>query len=162
MELLQDTHVWFLISFLAFVAIAWKFGKNAVLAMLDGRIEDIRKEIETAESLRIESQEMLAQYQRKHKDAVQHADEIISNAQKQANEIKKKAEADLVETMARREKQLQERLKRMEQSAIEDIRQYAANLSVTATAELIAQSLDKKANENLVDVSIKDISARLQ
>ena len=157
MELLHDTSIWFLFSFLVFVAIAWKFGKNAVIQQLDSRIEDIRKNIESAESLRVEAQELLAQYQRNHRDAVSDAKQIIDTAQKQADEIRKKAEAELDETIARREKQLQERLARMEQSAVEEMRQYAANLAITATSEIIGQQLDKKTNEKLVDASIKEI-----
>ena len=76
MELLQDSHVWFAISFAVFVGLAWHLGKDAVLNALDARINEIRKDIETSEPLRIEAQEMLAQYQRKHRDAMQDAEKI--------------------------------------------------------------------------------------
>ena len=161
MELLNDTLVWFSLSFIAFLVLTWKFGKTVIIELLDGRIEDIRKNIETAENLRVEAQELLAQYQRKHKDAVKDAESIIEIAKKQAAEIQKQAEEDLAESITRREKQLQERLQRMEQTAVEEVRQYAANLSIRATAELIAQHLDKKTNEMLVDDSIKEIGRRI-
>jgi F-type H+-transporting ATPase subunit b len=161
MEFLESTYFWFNISFAIFVVIAYKFGKGAILGLLDGRIESIRKEIESAESLRVEAQELLAQYQRKHKDAVKDAQAIVANAEKQAAEIQKKAEDDLEETIARREKQLQERLSRMEQAAAEEIRQRAASLALEATAEIIAAELDKKTNEKLVDASIKGIAGNL-
>jgi F-type H+-transporting ATPase subunit b len=159
MEFLQSNYFWFNASFAVFLVIAYKFGKGAVISLLDGRIEGIRKEIESAESLRVEAQELLAQYQRKHKDAVKDAQAIVATAEKQAEEIRKKAEEDLNETVERREKQLQERLKRMEQAATEEIRQYAASLALDATAEIIAKELDKKTNEKLVDASIKGIAA---
>ena len=69
MELLHDASLWLLLSFIIFAGVVFKFGKGALLKMLDDRITGIREEIETAENLRVEAKEMLAQYQRKHKDA---------------------------------------------------------------------------------------------
>ena len=161
MDLLHDSSIWLLVSFLIFAGIVFKFGKGALLSMLDARIESIREEIKTAENLRVEAQEMLAQYQRKHKDAVKDAEDILAKSKQQADEIKKKAEKDLDDTIARREKQLQERLERMKQNAKDEILEYASNLAIAATSEIIADKLDKKANEKLVDQAIKDIDKNI-
>lgn len=161
MELFQDTNIWVLLSFLVFVYIIWRYGKGQVLGILDKRIEEIRKEIETAESLRVEAQELLAQYQRKQRDAVKEAEEIVANARMHAEEIQKQAEKGLKEVAARREQQLEERLKRMEQNAIQEIQAYAAELAVKATSEIIAKQMDKKTNENLVEQSIKNIAKQV-
>jgi F-type H+-transporting ATPase subunit b len=104
---------------------------------------------------------MLAQYQRKHKDAVNDAEKILATAKQQAEEIRKKAEKDLDETIARREKQLQERLERMKQNAKDEILEHASNLAIAATGEIIADKLDKKANEKLVDAAIKGVSKNI-
>ncbi len=161
MEFLNDSGIWLLCSFVIFVTLVFKFGKDAFLAMLDARIEGIREEIKTAENLRVEAQEMLAQYQRKHKDAVKDSEDILAKAKKQADEIKKKAEKDLDETIARREKQLQERLDRMKQNAKDEILEHASNLAIAATSEIIADKLDKKANEKLVDDAIKGVAKNI-
>lgn len=159
--LLYDSSAWLAISFLIFCYILWKFGKNAVIKMLDGRIEKIKADIVSAENLRVEAQELLAQYERKHRDAVKEAEAIVANAEKHAAQIKKDAEKDLSEAMDRREKQLKERLERMKQNAIGEIQQYAANLAIQATTEIITSQLDKKSNEKLVDQSIKDLSKNI-
>ena len=161
MELFQDTSIWVLISFLVFAFVLWKTAKDKVVGMLDKRIEEIRKEIETAESLRVEAQELLAQYQRKQRDAIKEAEEIVATARTHAAEIQKQAEKELTEVAKRREQQLQERLKRMEQNAVQEIRAYAAELAVKATTEIIAKQMDKKTNENLIDQSIKNIARQL-
>lgn len=161
MEFLNDAGIWLLLSFVIFAGLIFKFGKNALLNLLDTRIEAIREEIKTAENLRVEAQEMLAQYQRKHKDAVKDANHIIKTAEKQAEEIRKKAESDLDETVKRREKQLKERLERLQQNAKEEIREYAASLAIAATSEIIADKLDKKTNEKLVNKAIEDISKNI-
>lgn len=161
MDFLQDTGIWVLVSFLIFAAVAWRFGKDALLGKLDDRIEEIRKEIETAESLRVEAQELVAQYQRKQRDAAKEAEVIIANAKEHAAEIQKQAEAELEETAKRREQQLQERLQRMEENAIREMRAHAAQLAVQATAEIIAEKMDKATNDRLVEDSIEQVAARL-
>ncbi len=157
MALLEDSTAWLALSFIIFLFILVRMGRKAFIGLLDGRIASVREEIKTAENLRVEAQELLAQYQRKHRDAVKDSQEIIANAEKRAAEITKAAEADLAETSKRREKQLKERLDRLEQSAIGEIQKYAAELSIKATTEIIASQLDKKSNAKLVDQAIKDI-----
>lgn len=161
MELLLDTHVWYALSFIVFAAIIWQFGKPALLALLDKRILEIKKEIETAENLRVEAQEMLAQYQRKQRDASSEAEKIIMTARKSAKQFQDKAEADLKEAMARREQQLAERLVRMEQNAIQEIQAYAAELAMKAANDIIVEKLDKKVNEKLVEQSIANIERHI-
>lgn len=161
MEFFQDMHHWVIFSFLVFAFMLWKLGKDKVVALLDKRIADVRKEIETAESLRVEAQELLAQYQRKQRDAAKEADEIVANAKAHAAEIQKDAEKDLKALAKRREEQLADRLQRMEQNAMREIQAYAAELAVKATSEIIAKQMDKKTNENLVDQSIKSVSKQL-
>lgn len=161
MDIFLDAKVWYLVSFLMFFGILWRFGKPAFLNFVDQRIEAIREEIETAENLRVEAQSMLAQYQRKHKDAVKDAQHIIDTAKQQAEQIQIQAEKDLDETIDRREKQLAERLERMEETAKEEIRQYAAALAMNTTSEIIAKELDKKTNDKLVNIAIQGAAENL-
>ncbi|NCT41628.1 MAG: F0F1 ATP synthase subunit B [Alphaproteobacteria bacterium] len=162
MDLLVDTYFWYTVSFAMFAIVIWKYGFPVMFNYLDTRIESIREEIAKAESLRTEAHELLAQYQRKHRDAVNEADEIIKNAKEHAKEIKAHAEAEIDEVMARREKQLEERVARMEANAIEEIKTHTANLAIEATAAIIADKLDKKANQNLVDTSIGTVAQKLK
>ena len=96
MEFLSDTGSWVLISFLIFAFLAYTKGKAAFLNMLDSRIEAIKNEIETAESLRVEAQELLAQYQRKQRDAAKEAEEAAA-AEEAATEEPEAAEGEATE-----------------------------------------------------------------
>lgn len=160
-ELLLDTHIWFIFSFVIFAGIILKFGLPALNGMLDGRITQIKKDLETAENLRIEAQEMLAQYQRKHRDAVQESEKIVATAKENAKQFQKQAEDDLKVLIERREAQLEDRLVRMEQNAINEIQAYAADLAINAARQIIEEKLDKKANAKLVEQSIESIDANI-
>tara|TARA_R110001592_G_scaffold16881_8_gene71545 strand:+ start:15650 stop:16138 length:489 start_codon:yes stop_codon:yes gene_type:complete len=161
MELLQDSHIWYLFSFVIFAGILFKFGVPAFNALLDGRIEQIKKDLEEAENLRVEAQEMLAQYQRKHRDAVQESEKILKTARESAHQFKEKAEADLDAVMKRREVQLEDRLERMKQNAINEIQAHAAELAMNATRQIIIEKLDKKTNAKLVEDAIVGIEANI-
>ena len=165
MELLSDphhaSHIWYTISFVIFAGILVKFGIPAFNKLLDGRIEQIKKDLEEAENLRVEAQEMLAQYQRKHRDAVQESETIIKNARESARQYKEKAESELNAVMERREQQLEERLERMKQNAINEIQEHAATLAINATQHIITEKLDKKARAKLVDEAIGNLEANI-
>lgn len=161
MELLHHTSTWVLFSFLIFVVMIIKLGKTKFMELLDGRIKQIREEINTAESLRIEAQELLAQYQRKHRDAMKDAEKIIAHAKENAEESRKLAEAQLEATLERREQQLKDRIARMEQNAVQEIQSYAAELAMNAAAEIISEKLDKKTGEKLIDQSIRSLAGQI-
>lgn len=159
--LFQDATFWVLLSFILFAVVAFRFGKDKFLAKLDSRIAQIREEIQTAESLRAEAQELLSQYQTKQRDAAKEAEQMVVTAKQAADLINKQAQIDLDEMMVRKEAQLAERLKRMEDAAKAEIQAYAAELAVKATAEIIAARLDAESNSRLVDATIKSLPDHL-
>lgn len=158
---LSDEYFWYTISFVMFVGFLWKKALPIINSLLDGRIAQIIKNLEEAENLRVEAQEMLAQYQRKHRDALQESQKIIDTAKENARQYKEKALADLETTMKAREEQLTERLERMEQNAIGHIQTYAAELAMQAARQIIEENLDKKTNVKLVDDAIKSIEKNI-
>jgi len=156
-NLFANTDFWVAVSFVVFASVVFKLSRKAVISALDERIEKIKTDIETAENLRVEAQELLAQYQRKQRDAEIEAAKILENAKHNADQIKKEASKELKASVRRKEKQLAERIERMKQSAVEEIQAYAADLAIEATREIIVNNLDKKSNDNLVDTAIADI-----
>lgn len=156
-ELLQSTNTWVVFSFLIFVGVFIKYGWSVVTSKLDAGIEGIRDNLAQAETLRRDAEAMLADYQARHRDAMNEAALIIARAQEQAATIRAKAEADLQDTLARREKQLQERLARIEASAEAELRAHTAQLALRASEDLIRKSLDAKGQQALIERSIETI-----
>lgn len=161
MGFFSDPTNWVLLSFIAFLLLFMKVGYGRVITILDERIVDIEKELSSVETLRIEAQELLAQYQRKHRNAMKEADEILEKAKNQAENMRKLAETELKATKERREKQLKERLSRIEREAVNDVRAYATQISLQAAENLIRNKVDKKTSKALLDDSIERIPAEL-
>lgn len=157
----HDTSLWVAFSFILFVVVAFKLGRKSVVNGLDNKIDEIKSEIDNAERLRVEAQELLAQYQRKQQDAEKEAKEIVKNAKSQAKSIKKSMQEELDTIMERRESQLADRMKRLEENAIAKIQNEAADVAMAATTEMIMQTLDEKTQKSLMDDSIKVVSKQL-
>ncbi len=156
-EFFSDTHSWVLISFLLFVVLAYKMGRGSVTSALDSHIETARKDVEEAENLRVEAQELLSEYQRMKRETASEAEDVIKTAEEHAQKIREKASKELDAELARREEQLKERLSLMEAQAIEEMRAYAADLAIKATREIIVDNIDSKKAKSLNDQAISDV-----
>jgi len=161
MDLFQDSNFWVLISFVIFMGVAWKYGKDAALGKLDGKINAIRTELEQAEKIRVDAQELLAEYQRKHKDALSEAETIIAVAKKHAEDIRQKAEEDMERTQARREAQLAEKLSRIEQDAVQEIQTYTAAIAVNAARDVLTDKMDAKSDKDIIATIMSNVPKTL-
>lgn len=164
MEILQGDdaiYIWYTISFFIFVGILYKFLFPMFIDLIDKRIADVKDQLKNAENLRIEAQEMLAQYQRKQRDALTESENIIKVAQDGAAKIRENAEIEIKETIARRERQLEIRLHRMEEDALNEIKAYAGKLAMEAARQIISEKLDKATNTKLLEASIQDVHTNI-
>jgi F-type H+-transporting ATPase subunit b len=157
-HLLQDANFWVLISFIIFVGVFLKYGKAKVLSSLDDKITKIKSELEQAESMRLEAQTLLCEYQQKHKDAMKDAKEIIANAKAYAEEIRIKTEEELEKTSQRREAQLQEKLERIEQNARHEIEAYTAKIAMDASRKILTESLNEKSDSALIQSTLGSVT----
>ncbi len=160
-ELLKDAETWVAVSFLIFVAfMLWK-GLRPMLGALDARAAKIRQELDDAQRLREEAQKLLAEYQRKERDAEGEAEAMLAHAREEAGRLRAKAAEDLKASIARREAQALDRIAQAEAQAEADVRAEAVNLAIAATRHLLAGKLDTKEANKLVDQSIKELPGKL-
>jgi len=158
---LSDAHNWVLVSCIIFLYVLVKYAKDTIVGGLDARTERIRNELAEAERLRTEAQELLAQYQRKHRDAMKDAEEIIAHARETSERLTDEAKADIEETINRRETQLEDKISRAEASAMQEIRDRAAELAIAAAEKLIMDNLSAKdGHSKMIDESIKQMGGK--
>lgn len=160
-ELLHNTTVWVAISFVTFIFLVVKFAGKKITGALDDKIAQIKSDIETAERLKKEAQDLLADFENKQRDAEAIAAKIIEEAKASALLVQKAAEAELSQSMERREAQLAQRLKQIEERAIADIQNHAADLAIAATREIVTKTLDEKSSNKLIDQAIQSVAKYL-
>lgn len=157
---LHDTGFWVLLATVGFGFVLWKYARQPLLALLDARTEKIKADLDEAERLKNEAQDLLSESQRKHRDAIQTSQKIIENAKETAARIQKEAEARIAETAKRKEEQLLERISRAEAAAVAELRHHAADIAAKS-AELLLQEAMEKRGSKLVDEAINEIPHRL-
>ncbi len=158
--LLADSNFWVLLAAIGFAAIVWKKGRKPILDMLDSRTARIRAELEEAERLRNEAQDLLSETQKKHRDALQTAQKILDNAQKNAAALEVDAQRKLEESLKRREEQLLDRIQRAEIAAVQELRAQAADIATRAAEIMLEEALAKRGGK-LVDEAIDELPQRL-
>src|SRR5215475_9457058 len=100
-----EAEFWVALAFFAFLGVLAYFGvHNHLLNGIDDRRKRIRSELDEARRLKEEAQALLAQYQRKHREAEQEAAAILAGARAEAERLAGEAKAKLEDYVARRTK----------------------------------------------------------
>jgi F-type H+-transporting ATPase subunit b len=153
---------WVLVSFVLFIGLLVYYKiPNTLAKALDGRADRIRTELDEARRLREEAQQILADYQRKQRDAEKEVEDIIAVARREAEFYAEESRKALNESLQRRLKLAEEKIARAEDQAVKDIRSTAVDAAVAAAELLITRELKGKSAESLVDKSIRDVSTKL-
>ena len=160
-ELLHDPEFWVLVAFVIVIVGGFiKLGPGIGKA-LDDRAARIKTELDEAQSLRDEAQRTLAEYQRKQRDALKEAEEIVAHAKAEAERIGKQAALDLEAALERRTRQAEEKIAQEETKALAEVRGAAVDVAIAAARQIIARQLDAKSGGALIDEAIAALPQQL-
>lgn len=157
----SDPTFWVAIAFACFVLLVFKPLSKFAASALDSRAEKIKEELDEAEKLRNEAQDLLAQYQRKQRDASKEAEEIIQHAKDEAERMDREGRARLSAALERREKLAMDRIQLAEQQAVERVRNQAIAVAISAAESVLADNLAKDKADALINNSIAGLSDKL-
>jgi F-type H+-transporting ATPase subunit b len=161
MEWLHNPHSWVTIGLVIFLfAIGPKVWRG-LGGFLDQRSMKIKADLDEAHKLKDEAQALLSEYQRKQRDALKEAEDIIASAKAQAQREIEEAKANLAASMTRREAGALEKIAQAEAQALAEVRREAVEVATAATTRLIAQVLDDNKASALIDQSIAEVNRRL-
>lgn len=141
---------------IAFLKIPGKLGKS-----LDERASKIEAELEEAKRLREEAQRLVAEYQRKRKDAEAEAAEIVAVAQREAAAFTAEAKVKTEEFVERRTALSEAKIKQAEADAVNAVRAAAVDLAIAASTKLLADNVSKPEQAKLFAASVSDVKAKL-
>ncbi len=158
----ETPEFWVAVAFLILVGLIAKPVAKAATAALDGRTERIRKVLDDATRLREEAQHLLADYQRKQRDAAKEIDELIAAAEAEAKNIAAETTAKMEDSLRRREQLALDKIAQAEAEALQQVRDTAIDLAIAATRRLLSERLDEQAAARLVDDAIDELPARIR
>jgi F-type H+-transporting ATPase subunit b len=160
--MLRMAEFWVGVAFVAFLLILAYYKVPALIAKaLDDRAAGIRKELDEARRLREEAHALLADYQKKHRNAGQEAEAIVEQARREAEAFAAETRKSLAEMVERRRKQAEEKIARAEAQATEDVRAAAVDMAIAAAEKILREKAAGAGGAALIDESIRSIKTRL-
>lgn len=162
LPLWQDPSLWVLLAFLIVVGVFWKLGVHKTVANgLNRRSQKIADELDQARKLREEAKELLAQYQRRQREAEEEAKGIIEQAKRDAERLAAESREKIAAQIERRAKAAEEKIARAEAQAIADVQGQVADLAIETARRIIIQRMDQGAQSALVEKAISELRGKL-
>jgi F-type H+-transporting ATPase subunit b len=160
--MLESPEFWVGVAFIGFVLVLlWKQVPKLIAKSLDARAEAIRKELEEARSLKQEALELLADYERRRKEAGKEAEAIIAQARSEAQALAAETEASLKESLERRTRLAEEKIARAQAQAASEVRAAAVDAAIAAAEKIIGSKVSGSLADGLVEQSIRELKSKL-
>jgi F-type H+-transporting ATPase subunit b len=149
--------IWTLVVFGVSFWILGKFVFPRIAEALDRRQKAIEDSIDTAERIRNEAEQILAEYRERLAEARGQADEIVARARKTGEA----AEGELLaDARAKREEMMEQTRRDIEaetRRAIQEIRAEVADLTVLATEKVTRKTLTDADHKRLVEEALAEL-----
>lgn len=158
----MDATFWAMIALFVFIIAMVYLKIPAKLAgSLDARADRIRRELDDARRLREEAQAILAEYQRKRREAEAEAESILALAQAEADRMTAEASASLEEMIARRTAAAEAKIAQAEGQAIAAVRARATDVAIAAAQHLLTAKVKGAVADRLIADGIETAKTRL-
>jgi F-type H+-transporting ATPase subunit b len=149
--------IWTLIAFVLTMWVLSKFAFPRIQQALEERAEKVNSNIDEAERLRAEADELLNEYRERLKEAREQADDIVARARKASEAAKSEATAEGKakhdELVAAARKDIEAETRR----SLEQIRKEVADLTVLATEKVARKSLSPEDQKRLVEDALNEV-----
>lgn len=154
----MDATFWATVALFIFLGIVFYLKVPGMIGKsLDERADKIRNELEEARRLREDAQQLLAEFQRKRKEAEKDAADIVAAAKREADALAEDAKRKTEEYVVRRTALAEQKIAQAERDAINEVRSSAVDLAVEAARKLLGDSVDGKAGADLFKASLKQV-----
>ena len=158
---MAETENWVALGFFCFLALLVYLGVHRkVFDSLDARRARIKSELDDARRLREEAQALLADFERKGREAEKEAEAIIASAKMEAERLATEAKARIEDFVARRTKMAEQKIVQAEAQALADVKSAAADAAVAAAERILSVSAKGKVAEDLLTRGIEDVKSK--
>jgi F-type H+-transporting ATPase subunit b len=162
MEMIKEPEFWVAVAFVLFIGVIVYVGAHKkIIETLDHRSARIKAELDEARRLRDEAGKLLAEYQRKQREAEREAEAIVADARAEAERVAAEARVKMEEFVARRTKLAETKISQAEAQALADVRAAAADAAVSAAEKILRDTAKGKIADDLIAQGIADVKAKL-
>ena len=158
-----DATFWVAISFFIFFGgLIYLKVPQKINFTLSNKINEIKKELDEAEKLKIEAKNLLSDYQTKIDKSKKEIKEIIDSAKKYSEDTVLKKTEKFHKIMEERKKNSEQKILQMKDNALKDIKDISVKISIEAVENIISNSIDKNKLETLFQKNIEETKAVLK
>jgi F-type H+-transporting ATPase subunit b len=161
MGLFRDPEFWVLVAFVIVIVFGGRRAWPFIAKSLDDRAARIKADLDEAQKLREDAERVLAEYQRKQRDALKEAEDIVAHAKADAERLARQAAQDLEAALERRTRQAEERIAQDEANAVAEVRNIAIDVAIAACRRILAEQLDQAARSRMIDEAIAALPRQL-
>ena len=150
-----DATFWVAVSFFIFCAVLIYLKiPNKVNSLLISQINEIKKELNEAEKLKVEAKNLLSNYEDKIDKSKKETQEIVRLAKKIGEKEVLKKTHKFHQMMENRKKNVEQKIVQMKENALKDIKNTSIKISMEAVEHIIKKSIDKNKLEKLYTESL--------
>ncbi len=152
---------WVTVAVLLFLAVFGGRIVRGVLAGVDARADGIRRDIEEAQRLRREAEEMLREAERRQAETLDTARRMTEEAEARARRLAASLAREAEEQAARREGVVTARIEAASSAAVKEVRDAATSLAVEASARLLREMIGADDDRAVIDRAVSGVPAAL-
>ena len=157
-----DAPFWALVALIIFLGIVvYLKVPGQLTSALDKRAAGIRYELDQARRLREDAQALLADYQRRAREAEVEAEEIIDQAKREAEALAVEAKKRIEEYVAGRTRLAEQKIAQAEVQALQEVRALSADVAIAAAEKLLTVRTKGEAGAALIDKAISEVRSKL-
>ena len=158
-----DATFWVAVSFFIFfgVLIYLKVPQKISNSLTD-QINEMKKELDEAEKLKIEAKNLLSNYENKIDKSKKETREIINLAKKDSEKTILEITKKFHQIIENKKKNAEQKIVQMKENALRDIKNISVKISMEAVEHLIKNSIDKSKLEKLYIKSLEQAKASLK
>ena len=158
-----DATFWVAVSFFIFLGVLIYFKvPQKVNDSLNNQINQVKKELDEAEKLKVEAKNLLSDYESKIDKSKKETQEIINAAKKDSEKNILDKTKKFHELIEERKKNAELKISQMKENALKDIKNLSIKISIEAVEHLIKNSIDKNKIEKIYIDSIEQVKASLK
>jgi len=158
-----DATFWVAISFFIFLGVLiYLKVPHRINSSLNDQINEMKKELDEAEKLKVEAKNLLSDYENKIDKSIKETKQIIDLAKKNSEKTILEKTKKFHQIMEARKKNAEQKINQMKENALKDIKNISIKISMETVEHLIKNSIDKKKIEKFYSNSLEQAKAALK
>ena len=158
-----DATFWVAISFFIFLGILiYLKVPQKINNLLTDKINEIKKELNEAERLKIEAKDLLSNYENKIDKSKKETQDIINLAKEDTEKNILEKTNKFHQLIENKKKNAEQKIIQMKENALKDIKNISVNISIEAVKHLIKNSIDENKIAKLYTKSLEQTKTSLK